>query len=241
MAKKTNLDAIPDKITTDEWIGKISTWDEFTSTSPSGFHLTHSKALVAKHDLSLSTPEGQELETKRLQLIDWQVRLLNLAISNRPPFTRWKTVVNVTILKEPGNFKIHRLRTIHLYEHDYNLILAVKWRQLIQRCTRLGTINEGQFSSVPGRDAVMPTIIEELQYEICRASKRPMIHFDWDAMACYDRIVLSLGSLIERGQGMHRNVVIINAETLREVKLILKTQLGLSEASLQNSNTFKIY
>ena len=33
--------------------------------------------------------------------------------------------------KDPGNPKIHRLRVIHLYDPDYNLILGVKWRELI--------------------------------------------------------------------------------------------------------------
>ena len=33
--------------------------------------------------------------------------------------------------KEPGNPKIQRLRVIHLYEADYNLILATQARKLV--------------------------------------------------------------------------------------------------------------
>ena len=34
-------------------------------------------------------------------------------------------------MKEPENYKIHRLRTIHLYEADYGLMLAVTWRDTL--------------------------------------------------------------------------------------------------------------
>jgi hypothetical protein len=240
MQKRADLDSITDILSVEEWIGKIVAWKESTSTSPSGFHLTHSKALVAKHDLSLETPEGAALETKRLQLIDWQVRLLNIAIKHAYSFKRWQTIVNVMILKEPGNDKIHRLRVLHIYQHDYNLILAVKWRQLIYKGTFNRTLNAGQFGAVPGRDAVTPTVIEELQYEISRASKRPLIHKDHDATACYDRIIMNLSSLISRAYGQHRSIVIINAKTLKEAIFILKTTLGISEASYKHCQVFPI-
>ena len=128
------LDQIQDTLTSMEWASKISAWPESMSTSPSGFHPTHSKTLVAKHDLTPGSPKYAALEEQREQLIQWQVDLLNAAIKNQYSFHRWQSIVNVMILKQPGNHKIHRLHVIHLYEHDYNLLLAMKWRSLIQHC-----------------------------------------------------------------------------------------------------------
>ena len=181
---------------TTEWIGKISAWPESTLTSPSGFHLTHSEALIAKHDLSSDSPEYATLEEQQEQLIQWQVDLLNVAIKNQYSFHRWQSIVNVMILKQPGNPKIHHLRVIHLYEHDYNLLLAVKWRSLIHHCVNTKKFNHGQYGGILGHDAITPTIIEEYQYEISRASKHPLVHLDYDATVCYDRIILSMASLI---------------------------------------------
>ena len=241
MKARVTLDAIPAPITTEEWIGKIKSWPESTTTSPSGFHLGHSKALVAPHDLDTSTDDGQELEGKREQLIEWQVGLLNCALSNKYSFDRWKHIVNVMILKEPNNLKIHRLRVIHLYEQDYNLVLAIKWRQMIQLNTNQRTLHPMQFGGVPGKDAVIPTLCEELQYEISRASKRPLVHLDYDATACYDRIVLSFGSLASRSFGQNRSIVFINATTLEEAKYYLKTKLGVSERHYQHCQLYPIY
>ena len=124
MKRRASLVQILDTLTTTEWIGKISAWPETTSTSPSGFHLTHSKALVAKHNLTPGSPAYATLEEQWEQLIQWQVDLLNATIKHQYSFHRWQSIVNVMKLKQPGNHKIHRIRIIHLYEHDYNLLLA---------------------------------------------------------------------------------------------------------------------
>ena len=70
------------------------------------------------------------------------------------------------IFKETGNYQIHRLRVIHIYEADFNLLLAVKWRQLLQSADLLGLINEGLFGGRPGCEAQSLTFLEELKYDI---------------------------------------------------------------------------
>ena len=241
MRARTELDSVEDTLTINEWIDKIKTWPEATSTSPSGFHLTHSKALVTKIEVEEDPDETKLIQQQQQDLIEWQVSLLNLAIKNKYSMKRWQHIVNVMLLKEPGNHKIHRLRVIHLYEQDYNLILAVKWRKMLKLCSDQQLLHPEQFGGVPGRDAVLPTMLEEFQYEISRASKRPLIHLDYDATACYDRIVMNFGSLASRSFGQHRSIVFINASTLEQAKYYLKTQLGISERSYKHCKIFPIY
>ena len=106
------------------------------------------------------------LEAQREQLIQWQVDLLNAAIKNQYSSHRWQSIINVMILKQRRNHKKQRLHIIHLYEHDYNLLLAVKWRSLIHHCVHTKKFNPGQNGGLPGHDAITPTIIKEFQYEI---------------------------------------------------------------------------
>ena len=143
--------------------------------------------------------------------------------------------------KTTRQLQIHRLRVIHLYEHDYNLLPAVKWRSLIHYCVNTKKFNPGQYSGLPGHDAITPTIIEEFQYEISRASKRPLVHLDYDATACYNRIILSMASLIARAHGQHHSIVLINATTLKSARYLLKTQLGISTTSYSHCDLFPIY
>jgi hypothetical protein len=43
MEKNTPLDSVSTALTVEQWVGKIKTWRESTSTSPSGMHLGHHK------------------------------------------------------------------------------------------------------------------------------------------------------------------------------------------------------
>jgi hypothetical protein len=86
MSATVDLDKFPATITVPEWSSKIKIWDERTTTSPSGLHLGHHKALVRPHDLELNTDEGKELETQRLALLHCQVDLLNYALTNGHSF-----------------------------------------------------------------------------------------------------------------------------------------------------------
>jgi hypothetical protein len=97
-----------------------------------------------------------------------------------------KQKVNVMILEEQNNHKIHHLRVIHLYEHDNNLLLGFKWRTLITHNLPLNTLHPCQFGGLTGRDSIAPTFIEEMQYEISKASRPPLVHLDYDAESCYD-------------------------------------------------------
>ncbi len=109
MSATVELDKFPATITVPEWEGKIKIWDERTTTSPSGLHLGHHKALVRPHDLTLDTDGGKALENQRLALLHGQAALLNYALTHGYSFDRWKVIVNVMLLKEPNNPRIHRL------------------------------------------------------------------------------------------------------------------------------------
>jgi hypothetical protein len=49
--------------------------------------------------------------------------LINLAIQHTHTFTPWQTVHNFFIEKIPGKPLIDKLRVIHIYEADWNIIL----------------------------------------------------------------------------------------------------------------------
>lgn len=156
-------------------------------------------------------------------------------------YERWMKVVNVMLKKEPGNPRIHRLRVIHLYEADYNLLLAVKWRDAMHSAEDDGLLNTGLYGSRAGRLAHEPVFLEVLQNEIYLCSMKSGINFDLDATSCYDRILAAIASITSRRMGMNRHVVLVNALTLQEAKFRLKTSLGISERWYQHCEAFPIH
>ena len=228
-------------ITSKELMDKLKRWPEKTSTSPSGLHLGHYQVLRRHHGLTKDDPNRKEVETGQKFLIEARVALLNYALTFGYNYKRWTQVVNVMLQKDPGNPKIHRLRVIHLYEADYNLLLAVKWREAMHHAEDNGLLNDGLYGSRPGRSAHEPVLIEVLQNEIYRSSMKSGINLDLDATSCYDRILASIATIASRRMGMAKHVVIVNATTLRDAQFRLKTSLGISDQWYQHCKEFPIH
>jgi hypothetical protein len=67
------------------------------------------------------------------------------------------------IKKIPGCPKINKLRVIHLYKADYNVILKILWaRRLVWHANDQDRLNEGQAGYRPGRNAIDVVIKKEM-------------------------------------------------------------------------------
>jgi hypothetical protein len=239
----TALNALPAEITIEEFKGKIKSWRETTTTSPSGRHLGRYKALltnIESHSLEADTPKDY-YTNQQMFIIESIVAIINYCIRHNYTLNRWKKIINTMIFKETGNYKIHRLRVIHIYEADFNLLLAIKWRQLLHYANMEGLINKGLFGGRPGCKAQSLVFLEELKYDISYCAHRTLFNFDNDATSCYDRIIMALASIINRKYGLHQKVVALHANTLQQANFHLRTIQGISQQSYSHCVQFPIY
>ena len=239
----SDLEESKAELTENEFKGKIKCWGEATTTSPSGRHLGHYKSLFAEptYDKDEQEEEYQRFKEKQQQLRSLVLDILNYCIRNTIVLPRWKTIVNTMIFKDAGCIKIHRLRVIHIYEADYNLLLAVKWRQLIRESDKQGRLHQGQYGGRPGCEAQSLALLEELKCDLAYTTRRTLLNLDLDASSCYDRIVMSLASLVNRKYGMNKKVVMVDAKTLHEAQYKLRTSLGMSKTSYSHCMEFPIH
>lgn len=139
------------------------------------------------------------------QTLAWMhLSLLNYALERGYSFTRWQQIANTILFKDRGCVNIHRTRVIHIYEADFNLMLGIKWRVALYQSEALNLLNDGQFGSRPRRNAIDPVMIEELQFEISRISRRMFLQTNYDASACYDRNIPNLAMLASRKFGVEK-------------------------------------
>jgi hypothetical protein len=96
-------------VTSEDFKSFFATWKEGTSTSPSGKHLGHHKAL-----LSPAFADDDRLTASANRIIEAHVTLLNIAASHGRPMERWKQIVSVMIEKKAGNCQLNKLRTMQL-------------------------------------------------------------------------------------------------------------------------------
>ena len=91
-------------ITDDEFCSKLKVWSETTTTSPSGLHLGHYKALIARHEFSIDASEEDiteemaqqksELDHKQAALRAVHLTLVNYALEHGYSYRRWQTIAN---------------------------------------------------------------------------------------------------------------------------------------------------
>ena len=228
---------------------KLKGWRESTTTSPSGLHLGHHKAMIARHqytevseaDTRALRIKRDELNKKQKAIFEVHLALINYALSRGYSFQRWQTVANTMLFKDPGNIKIHRTRVIHIYEADYNLAMGLKWREAMFRADSNNMIHSGQFGSRPFRNSTDPVLIEELQLEMSRITRKTIAQTNYDATSCYDRIIPNLAMIVSQKYGVHPNVTAANARTLEKADYRIRTDLGLAPTGYTHSNQFPIY
>ena len=197
----------------------FKSWRETTTTSPSGRHLGHYKALI-------TDPE----------LLDCLRKFLTITVSRGIAPPRWCKAVNVMIEKDPGRPRINRLRIIHLFEADYNLFLKIMWgSRLVRRSVDLNLLNDGQHGSVPGRTTMDPVMLNQLTTDLCRVLKVNYARFDNDASACFDRIIVALGMMAARRCGMPVAAIRTHAKALELMQYMVKTVYGVSDRSYQGT------
>jgi hypothetical protein len=253
-------------ISLQEFEGKIRAWRESTMTSPSGLHLGHYKALFAKHKYSrvddsettdkvVNTQASGETHKEQVNLVELKrefnhmqqslthlhLHLMNYALERGYSYTRWQNIANTILFKDQGCVKVHRTRVIHIYEADFNLILGLKWRIALYQSEALKQLNDGQHGSRPRRNAIDPVMIEELQFEISRISRRMLLQTNYDATACYDRIIANVAMLASQRFGVPKSATQSNANTLQQAKFHIRTELGLSPHFYSHTDERPIY
>jgi len=206
-------------ITRQQFEDGIKRWPEATSTSPSGRHLGHYRAMITHPIFS-----------------QMQVDLMNIAIQNGIALQRWSKSVTVMIEKDQGDPKINRLRIIHLFEADYNLFLKLQWgKRLVRHAEEKQLIHESAWGGRAGRTSIDPVLLKHLTADICRILKANLSSFDNDASACYDRIIIALGMLASQRMGQSRNATLTHAEALQWMRYAVKTVHGISESNYQGT------
>ena len=155
------------------------------------------------------------MNAKQADLFKINFHLINYALQRGTSYKCRHTIVNTILFKDPDNVRLDRTRVIHIYEADINLALGIKWRAATQHAEEFDLLlNVGQCGSRTGKRATDPVLIEEMQYEISRATRKPLILIHYDATACYDRIIPNLDMIVSRKFGVPAEVTQMNATTL---------------------------
>jgi hypothetical protein len=108
---RQSVEDLTSSITEEEFLGKLRSWPEAMSTSPSGIHLGHYHALwkTLKYTPHTNPTETKLLEQSRALRIRAHLALLNYAVKFGYSYDRWHKIINVMLKKDPLSSHIHKL------------------------------------------------------------------------------------------------------------------------------------
>ena len=185
-----------------------------TSSSPSGRHYGHYKALLEGKSTFLQVIHG----------------IVELAVQNNVILDRW-TVTNTTLLeKNPGTPFIHRLRAIHIVEGDLQFVAKYYYAQkMMKTAEKHGLVSDEQYGGRNNRMAQSAVINKIMYYNISHQLGMGAAFMDDDARACYDRIITPLSSLECTKWGLSLPIANFTTNFIHSQKFHVRTNHGVSE------------
>ena len=143
--------------------------------------------------------------------------------------TRWQYGVNVMLEKEEGNARVDRLRTILLYESDFNFNNSMMGRNMMKSAEQSDTIAREQYGSRQGMNAIQCALNKRLLFDIARHTKRPLGVCSCDLKSCYDRIIHNFAAVAMQRAGAPRTAITSMLTTISKLKHAVRTVYGDSE------------
>jgi hypothetical protein len=64
-----------------------------------------------------------------------------------------------------------------------------------------GTLHPSIYGGIPGKSSLDPVFIKEMEYELTRLTRHPLLQLDDDLMSCYDMIPVFLANIESRKRG----------------------------------------
>jgi hypothetical protein len=211
-------DMICTHISTSDMVDGFGKWPEKTSTSPSGLHLGHYRCLLYDRDDKGNYPLFSVIEN-----------MINIPLLTGQSPDRWLTASSVCIEKEANNPQTDKIRIIHLFEADLNLVWKLVWgSRLVQSAELNNLYPDAQYGSRPSRNAIDAVLAKTLRYEFSRVARVNMALMDNDAKANFDRIVCNISSIACQRLGMPKRAEQCHNDTLLRLIYNVKTGYGTS-------------
>ena len=212
---------LPFSVDFGRFCGFVSKSKEKTSCSPSGRTYSHYKALLLHQKQALR------------DIFD----VMDIAITYSVVLERWKHVTTTLLLKDTGQPKINRMRTIHIIEAELQFISKhVYVQQMMNNAEKHGLITDEQYGGRKNRQAQSAVINKVLYGNISLQTRVNWACMDDDARACYDRILPCLSAVEGRKWGLSYEEAVYTTKVLQEQIFSIRTSTGVTSETYQYSS-----
>ena len=122
---------------------------------------------------------------------------------------------------------MEKLRTILLYEADFNMNNGFIGRKIMNNAEKNDVLAKEQYGSRKSHSAQVQALNKRLVFDVLRQSKKLAVLIANDAKSCYDRITINLCNLCLRHQGLNSKVSELYLQTLENMQYYPKHKKGI--------------
>jgi hypothetical protein len=221
----TLADDSPVTITEEEFVKAYRVAKESTSSSSSGRHIGHYKAVLKAPDLI-------------------QVHNVMMSLPYQVGFAphRWTNVMDIMLEKEPGNSRCHRLPILALFENDFNqskhILVAQKVGHHVEDNDMVSNM---QHVSRPGKNCHSAVLQKVLSHDIVRLTHTTSAFIENDATGCYDCLMNNLILLLLLKLGLQNTATKCLGTTWDQTVHRIKTIYGTSDTTYFSTPTTPLF
>jgi hypothetical protein len=135
------------------------------------------------------------------------------------------------LLKQEGNYRVDKLRTIILFDPEANQNFKFIGQKVMAHAEKHQQLAAEQYGSRKKKTAILHALNKRLSYDILRQMKMPGALCSNDAKSCYDRILHAVASLCLRCLGLPEAAIVCMFTTLQNMEHTVRTVYGDSNNS----------
>ena len=141
---------------------------------------------------------------------------------------RWSQATSLMILKSEGIYNLEKLRTLVLFEADFNHNNKWLGKSMMSHAIATGQIAKEQYS-IPKKKCIDHVINRRLLFDLVRYRKTSLGMMACDLKSCYDRIVHVPAILAMRRLGVPLSPIQSMFKTIEKIQFKTRTAYGDSE------------
>jgi hypothetical protein len=203
------LGPISSTVSRDEFRWYWKRCKEQTSCGISSLHFGHFKASCMSDELT-----------------DIDRMFLQLNLQYGVVLDRWLQAIDVMIPKKSTSIRVDKLRTIMLFEADWNFANKLIGKRTMQQSEAANTIAPEQYGSRKRKSAILHATNKQLVFDLVRQRKINVVLLVLDATSCYDRISIPIASLCLQRQGVSQSQIKVMFVTLDQMVHYIRTSFG---------------
>jgi len=194
--------------------------EKTSSCSKYGLHFGHYMAIIQDAELT-----------------NFHTMMIDITLMSGYSPTRWRVRLNVMIPKKVGNYMVMDLRTLLLYDAEFNATLKWLGHIIMNRAKSLNALAPEQYGSCIDHTAIYQSLNMQLTYDLIRQQCLTAAVCSNDTKACYDCIVHAFAALALLCLGIPIGPISVMFGTIQLLHHFIRMAFGDSDRSFTGTTS----